>query len=122
VPVATALRAAQYAADELRRLAFISRLRSAWVWPLSTSAAVLDAPGRQWRQTVRQQIAELDQVIAQARAAMFLTHALDRPTEHPARQCPTMIAALDRPIDGATVEQLVAEHRPGDQRDEGPEG
>ena len=33
-----------------------------------------------------------------------------------------MIAALDRLVDGATVEQLVAEHLRGDQRDEGPEG
>jgi hypothetical protein len=64
---------------------------------LSTSAAVLVAPGRQWRQTVRQQIVELDEVIAQAQAAQnFLTHALNCPTDHPARECPTMIAALDR--------------------------
>ena len=70
---------------------------------------------------MRQQIVELDQVIAQAQAAqMFLTHALNCPTEHPARQCPTMIAALDRLVEGATV--LVAEHRRGDQRDEGPQG
>jgi len=88
-----------------------------------TSAAVLDAPGPRWRQTVRQQIAELDDLIAQVQAAqMFLTHALDCPSEHPARECPTMIAALDRLVDGATVEQLVAEHRRGDQRDAAPEG
>ena len=111
-----------YAADELRRLAFIKVAQRLGL-PLSTSAAGLDAPGPRWRQTVRQQIAELDQVIAQAQAArMFLTHALNCPTEHPARECPTMIAALDRLVDGATVEQLVAEHRRGDPRDEGPEG
>jgi hypothetical protein len=45
---------------------------------------VLDAPRTQWRQTVRQQIVEPNQVIAQAQAAqMFLTHALNCPTEHP---------------------------------------
>jgi DNA-binding transcriptional MerR regulator len=108
-----------YAADELRRLAFIKVAQRLGL-PLSTSAAVLDAPGPQWRHTVRQQIVELDEVIAQAQAAqMYLTHALNCPTEHPARECPTMIAALDRLVDGTTVEQLVAEHR-GDQRDELP--
>src|SRR5918995_160509 len=111
-----------YGAGELRRLAFIKVAQRLGL-PLSTSAAVLDAPGPQWRQTVRQQIVELDQVIAQAQAAqMFLTHALHCPTEHPARQCPTMIAALDRLVDGATVEQLIAEHRRGDQRNERSEG
>jgi DNA-binding transcriptional MerR regulator len=47
-----------YGPEELRRLAFIKiaqRLGS----PLDT-AAILDAPGRQWRQTVRRQTAELD--------------------------------------------------------------
>ena len=111
-----------YAADELRRLAFIKVAQRLGL-PLSTSAAVLDAPAPQWRQTVRQQIVELDRVIAQAQAAqIFLTHALNCPTDHPARDCPTMIAALDRLVDGTTVEQLVAEHRRGDQRDEGPKG
>jgi DNA-binding transcriptional MerR regulator len=80
-----------YGPEELRRLAFIKIA--------------------QWRQTVRQQIAELDQVIAQARGAQtFLTHALNCPTNHPARECATMIATLDRLVDGIAVDQLVAEH------------
>lgn len=102
-----------YAADELRRLAFIKVAQRLGL-PLNTAAAVLDAPGPQWRQTVRQQIAELDDVIAQAQAAqLFLTHALNCPSNHPARECPTMIAALDRLVGGTTVEQLVAEQRRG---------
>jgi DNA-binding transcriptional MerR regulator len=102
-----------YAADELRRLAFIKVAQRLGL-SLNTAAAVLDAPGPQWRQTVRQQIAELDDVIAQAQAAqLFLTHALNCPTNHPARECPTMIAALDRLVGGTTVEQLVAEQRRG---------
>jgi DNA-binding transcriptional MerR regulator len=85
-----------YGPEELRRLAFI-KIAQRLGLPLDTAAAVLDAPGPQWRQTVRQQIAELDQVIAQARAAqVFLTHALNCPTDHPARDCSTMIATLAR--------------------------
>lgn len=99
-----------YGSKELRRLAFI-KIAHRLGLPLETAAAVLDAPGPQWRQTVRQQIAELDQVIAQAQGAqLFLTHALNCPTDHPARECPTMIAALDRLVEGMTVDQLAAEH------------
>lgn len=82
-----------YGPDQLRRLAFI-KIAQRLGLPLDTAAAVLDAPGPQWRHTVRQQIAELDHVIAQARGAQtFLTHALSFPTNHPARECTTMIAA-----------------------------
>lgn len=99
-----------YGPEELRRLAFI-KIAQRLGLPLDTAAAVLDAPGPQWRQTVRQQIAELDQVIAQAQAAQtFLTHALNCPTNHPARECATMIATLDRLVDGTAVDQVVAEH------------
>ena len=50
-------------------------------------------------------------MIAQAQGAqLFLTHALNCPTDHPARECPTMIAALDRLVEGMTVDQLAAEH------------
>ena len=99
-----------YGSEELRRLAFV-KIAHRLGLPLETAAAVLDAPGPQWRQTVRQQIAELDNVIAHARAAQnFLTHALNCPTEHPARQCATMIGALDSLVDGATVDELAAEH------------
>ncbi|MGH3841566.1 MAG: hypothetical protein ACRDS0_09015 [Pseudonocardiaceae bacterium] len=61
---------------------------------------------------MREQIAELDEVIAQAQGAQrFLAHALNCPADHPARECVTMIAALDRLVDGTTVDQLVGEHR-----------
>ncbi|MGH3931815.1 MAG: MerR family transcriptional regulator [Pseudonocardiaceae bacterium] len=99
-----------YGPDELRRLAFI-KIAQRLGLPLDTAAAVLDAPGPQWRELVRQQIAELDQVIAQAQGAqLFLTHALNCPADHPARECATMIATLDRLVDGTSVDQLVAEH------------
>ncbi|MBJ7383814.1 MAG: MerR family transcriptional regulator, partial [Mycolicibacterium sp.] len=79
--------------------------------PLDAAAEVLDAPSEQWRATIRDQIAELDRVIAQAQGAKeFLTHALNCPTDHPARECATMIGALDRLVDGATVEQIAAQH------------
>lgn len=99
-----------YGPDELRRLAFV-KIAHRLGLPLETAAAVLDAPGPRWRQSVREQIAELDAVIAHARAAQtFLTHAINCPTDHPARQCATMMAALDRLVDGATVDELAAEH------------
>lgn len=99
-----------YGSEELRRLAFV-KIAHRLGLSLDTAAAVLDDPGPQWRQTVREQIAELDVVIAHAAAAQaFLTHALNCPTDHPARQCPTLLAALDRLVDGATVDQLAAEH------------
>jgi DNA-binding transcriptional MerR regulator len=98
-----------YGVDELRRLALIKIFHRLGV-SLDTAAAVLDAPGPQWRDTVREQIAQLDEVIAQAQGAqVFLTHALHCPTDHPARECPTMTGALDRLVDGMTVDQLAAE-------------
>ena len=100
-----------YGTDELRRLAFI-KIGQRLGLPLRTAAAVLDAPGPQWRQNVRQQIAELDGLIAQAKAAqVFLTHALNCPTNHPARECAKMIDGLDRLLDGTTVDQILAEDR-----------
>lgn len=100
-----------YGPEELRRLAFI-KIAQRLGLGLDTAAAVLDAPSQQWRETVRQQIAELDEVIAQAQGAQqFLAHALNCPTNHPARECATMIATLDRLVAGTTVDQLVAEHR-----------
>ena len=101
-----------YGPDELRRLAFI-KITQRLGLPLDTAAAVLDAPSPQWREIVRRQIAQLDEVIAQARGAqIFLTHALQCPTDHPARECATMMRALDRLVDGMPVEQLAAEHGP----------
>jgi DNA-binding transcriptional MerR regulator len=99
-----------YSADELRRLAFIKIAQRLGV-PLQTAAAVLDTPSRNWRPIVQQQIAELNRVVAQAKLAQdFLTHALHCPADHPARQCPTMTAALDSLINGTTIDQLAAEH------------
>jgi DNA-binding transcriptional MerR regulator len=109
-PPARAAGRRMYGSQELRRLAFI-KIAHRLGLPLDTAAAVLDAPGPQWRQTVREQIAELGEVIAQAQGAQeFLTHALNCPTEHPARECATMIAALDRLVAGTTVDQLAAEY------------
>ncbi|MFI5508365.1 MerR family transcriptional regulator [Mycobacterium sp. NPDC051804] len=99
-----------YGADELRRLAFIKIFQQLGV-SLDTAAAVLDAPAPQWRGLVREQISALDEVVRQARGAQqFLTHALQCPTEHPARECPTMMGALDRLVDGMSVAQLADEH------------
>ncbi|KUI01144.1 MerR family transcriptional regulator [Mycolicibacterium acapulense] len=99
-----------YGVDELRRLALLKIFQKLGL-PLDTAAAVLDAPSPQWRELVRRQIGQLDDVIAQARGAQqFLTHALHCPADHPARECPTMTGALDRLVDGASVEQLAAEH------------
>ncbi|MGH3901917.1 MAG: MerR family transcriptional regulator [Pseudonocardiaceae bacterium] len=99
-----------YGPEELRRLAFLKIAHELGL-PLDTAAAILDAPGPQWRQTVRQQIAELDKMIAQAQGAQsFLTHALNCPTHHPAHDCATMISTLDRLVAGTTVGQLAAEH------------
>ncbi|MFV9636704.1 MerR family transcriptional regulator [Mycobacterium neumannii] len=104
-----------YGIDELRRLALLKIFNKLGL-PLDTAAAVLDAPSPQWRELVRQQIGQLDEVIAQARGAQqFLTHAMHCPTDHPARQCPTMTGALDRLVDGASVEQLAAEHADPDR-------
>ena len=60
---------------------------------------------------VHEQIEELSRIIAQAQLAqMFLTHALHCPADQPARQCPTMTAALDSLVNGTTLDQLAAEH------------
>ncbi|MGW4095602.1 MULTISPECIES: MerR family transcriptional regulator [unclassified Mycobacterium] len=98
-----------YGPEELRRLALLKIVNRLGL-PLDTAAAVLDAPSEQWRETVREQIAALDRVIAQAKGAQqFLTHALRCPAEHPARDCATMIGALDRLVDGMSVEELAAD-------------
>jgi DNA-binding transcriptional MerR regulator len=95
-----------YGRAELRRIAFLTIAQRLGI-PLNTAAAVLDAPSPQWRAAVQDQIVQLDRLIDQARGATtFLTHALNCPTEHPTRDCPTMIAALDRLLDGISIEQL----------------
>lgn len=99
-----------YGPEELRRLALLKIVHRLGL-PLDTAAAVLDAPSEQWRATVREQIAALDRVIAQAQGAQqFLTHALNCPTDHPARDCATMMGALDRLVDGMSVEELATDH------------
>jgi DNA-binding transcriptional MerR regulator len=99
-----------YGPDELRRLAFIHIVQRLGI-SLDTAAAVLDAPSDQWRETVRSQIAALEELIAAARGAQqFLSHALNCPADHPVRQCPNMIETLDRLVAGMTFEQLAAEH------------
>lgn len=98
-----------YGREELRRLAFLKIVHRLGV-PLDTAAAVLAAPGEQWRDCVREQIAELDTVIAQARAAQqFLGHAMNCPADDPTRDCPVMTEALDRLVDGLTVDELGAD-------------
>jgi DNA-binding transcriptional MerR regulator len=96
-----------YGRDELRRLAFIKIAHRLGI-SLETAAAIMDAPGQQWRETVRDQIATLDELIKQAQGAQsFLAHALNCPHPHPTRECPTMTGALDELVDGAaSIEQL----------------
>ncbi len=98
-----------YGPEELRRLAFLKIVHRLGV-PLDTAAAVLDGPSDQWRDNVRDQIAELEKAIAQARAAQqFLTHAVNCPTDRPTVECATMTGALDRVVDGLSVEEVGAE-------------
>ncbi|MDT2006944.1 MerR family transcriptional regulator [Rhodococcus opacus] len=96
-----------YGRDELRRLAFLKIAKHLGI-PLETAAAILDARSQRWRDTVRQQIAELDNLIEQAHGAQtFLTHALNCPHTHPTRDCPSLTSALDELVAGATtMEQL----------------
>lgn len=96
-----------YGHEEMRRLAFIKIAHRLGI-PLETAGAVLDAPDQRWRETVRDQIAALDDLIKQAQAAQtFLSHAVNCRHTHPTRDCPVMTAALDEIVDGATsMEQL----------------
>ncbi|MBB5918144.1 DNA-binding transcriptional MerR regulator [Nocardia transvalensis] len=92
-----------YDSGQLRRLAFVKLAQSLGI-PLDTAAVVLDEPGPRWRERLDRQIDELEQVIARARAAQtFLAHARNCPSDHPADECPTMIAGLDQLIAGAPV-------------------
>lgn len=99
-----------YGPEQLRRLAFIQILQRLGVG-LDAASAVLDQPGEQWREVVREQLGALDELIGRAQAAQnFLRHALECPADHPVRDCPYMTGALDRLIAGTTFEQLAAEH------------
>lgn len=99
-----------YGPLEMRRLAFLQIAQKLGI-RLDTAAAVLDETSEQWRATVREQITDLEDLIARAQGAKdFLTHALRCPAEHPAQECPHMTATLDRLLEGTTFEQLAAEH------------
>ncbi len=100
-----------YDREQLRRLAFVKVAQSLGL-PLDAAAAVLDAPSPQWREALERQIAELDAAIARARTARtFLTHAVRCPSEHPARECPTMTGGLDELLAGTPVTELMDENR-----------
>jgi DNA-binding transcriptional MerR regulator len=102
-----------YGPDELRRLAFVQLFQRLGI-ALDAAAAVLDEPDGRWRAAVAGQVVALDELIARATDAReVLGHALRCPAEHPVRDCPYMIGALDRRLAGATFEDLAAEHADG---------
>jgi DNA-binding transcriptional MerR regulator len=102
-----------YGRRELRRLAFIRLARRLGI-SLDTAAAVLDEPSEQRRQTVNDQITELEKLIARAQGAKtFLSNALNCPADHPAQECPYVTETLDRLLDGCSFEQLASEHPHG---------
>lgn len=111
-----------YGLQEMRRLAFVQIAQRLGI-RLQTAAAVLDEASEQWRATVGGQITELEELIARAQGAKdFLAHALRCPAEHPTRECPHLVDTLDRLLDGASFEQLTAEHADAgpDQQDHEP--
>ncbi|MFF4761811.1 MerR family transcriptional regulator [Streptomyces sp. NPDC001292] len=106
-----------YGLQEMRRLAFLQIAQRLGI-RLHTAATVLDESSEQWRATVGEQIADLEELISRAQGAKdFLTHALMCPAEHPARECPHMVDTLDRLLDGTPFEQLAAEHTNPNQQD-----
>lgn len=109
-PAARVKGARIYGLPEMRRLAFLQIAQKLGI-RLDTAAAVLDEPSEQWRATVTEQVAELEELIARAQGAReFLTHALRCPTDHPARECPYAVRTLDRLLEGTPFERLAAEH------------
>ncbi len=100
-----------YGPAELRRLAFIQIAHRLGLG-LDVVRSVLDHPSVRWRRIVNDQIAQLEALITQARFAQeFLRHALECPSEHPTRECPVMTGVLDRRVAGATLDEIVREHR-----------
>jgi DNA-binding transcriptional MerR regulator len=98
-----------YSREHLRRLAFVQLMQRLGI-RLDAASAVLDEPSDQWRDVVRAQIAAIEELIARANGARdFLEHALACPADHPVDECPHMIAALDKRLDGLTIEELAAE-------------
>ncbi|WP_199434267.1 MerR family transcriptional regulator [Qaidamihabitans albus] len=99
-----------YGTGELRRLAFL-RLAHQLGLPLDAAAMILDAPSAQWRQIVAQQVDEFDQLIARATGAReLLKHTLQCPHDHPTRECSSLVATLDRLVEGTPFDQLASEH------------
>jgi len=98
-----------YSRDQLRRLAFIQLMQRLGI-RLDAASAVLDEPSEHWRGVVRDQIAEIEELIARANGARdFLEHALACPADHPVDQCPHMIEVLDKRLGGVTLEEIAAE-------------
>lgn len=104
-----------YGHQELRRLALIKVMHGLGL-SLDAARALLDEPPTVWRTAVREQTADLDQLIARAQGARrFLHHAQECPHDHPIPQCPAMIDTLDRIVGGLTLEELAAEHAGDDE-------
>jgi DNA-binding transcriptional MerR regulator len=98
-----------YSREQLRRLAFIQLMQRLGI-RLDAASAVLDDPSDHWRGVVRDQITEIEELIARANGARdFLEHALACPADHPVDQCPHMIEVLDKRLGGVTLEQIAAE-------------
>jgi DNA-binding transcriptional MerR regulator len=98
-----------YSRGQLRRLAFIQLMQRLGI-KLEAASAVLDEPSEQWRAVVREQIAEIEQLIARANGARdFLEHALACPADHPVDECPHMIEGLDKRLSGVSIEELAVE-------------
>lgn len=113
-----------YGLAELRRLAFIQIAQRLGIG-LDTVATVLDADSERRCETLAAQITHMEELIARAQAAKdFLGHALGCPAEYPIRDCPHLIRALDRVLDGTPAEQLAREgtnaSRPADSDRAGP--
>lgn len=93
-----------YDRAQLRRLAFVGIARELGL-PLETAREVLDGAEDRWREHVRHQ---LDELAAQAarieRARTLLGHSLECPSPHPIADCPHLIGALDRTIEGSGPE------------------
>ena len=98
-----------YSREQLRRLAFVQLMQRLGI-KLDAASAVLDEPSEQWRDVIREQIVEIDELIARANGARnFLEHALACPSDHPVDQCPHMIEGLDKRLGGTTIEELAVE-------------
>ena len=99
-----------YGPQELRMLAFVQFMRRLGL-SLEDTRAVLQDSGGQWRQVVDGTVTALEELIARAESARhFLRHALECPAEHPVKDCPFMVATLERALAGASFEELAAEH------------